>query len=123
MLRHDLRLEAALTIPRQLDRHRPVVGDKRLRRPAIAAIRLALRRLLAELVAEVIAQLRRHRALDHTLGQLLQQPIRARNRLRALTPGKQLIDQLVRDLLRGHDPPLRIMHTQNPGVCPAFGGG
>jgi len=30
-------------------------------------------------------------------------------------PGKQLIDQLVRDLLRGHDPPLRIMHTQNPG--------
>src|SRR6266540_502434 len=37
------------------------------------------------------------------------------NRLRTLMPGKQLIDQLVRDLLRGHDPPLRIMHTQNPG--------
>src|SRR4051794_40511346 len=63
----------------------------------------------------MLCQLSPRRTLDHPLRQLLQQPIRTRDRLRALTTGEQLIDQLVRDLLREHDPPLRIMHTQNPG--------
>src|SRR6266487_6933148 len=67
----------------------------------------------------MLSQLSRRRTLDNALRQLLQQPIRARNRLRALTTGEQQINQLVRDLLRGHDPPLRIMHTQNPGRSPA----
>ena len=115
MLGHDLRLELPLPVTRQLDLDRPVIGDQRLRRRAVTTIRLTLGRLTRELVTEMIGQLRRRRTLDNALGQLLQQPIRARDRLRALTTGEQLIDQLVRNLLRGHDPPLRIMHTQNPG--------
>src|SRR5215218_829535 len=121
MLRHDLRLERPLPITRQLDLDLSVIGDQRLRRPAVTAMRLTLGRLSRELVAEMVRQLSRRRTLNHALRQLLQQPIRTRDRLRALTTGEQLIDQLVRDLLREHDPPLRIMHTQNLGRSHAWG--
>jgi hypothetical protein len=92
MLRHDLRLERALPITRQVDLDRSVIGDQRLRRQAVAAIRLILGRLSRELVAEMLRQLSRRRTLDHAPRQLLQQSIRTRDRLRAFTTGEQLID-------------------------------
>ena len=115
VLRHDLRLEEPSRSRGSSTSTGPwsvinVFGDKPFRR-----FGCALGRLTRQLVAKMLGQLSRRRTLNHTLGQLLQQPIRARDRLRALTTGEQLIDQLVRNLLRGHDPPLRIMHTQNPG--------
>src|SRR5207249_8954049 len=50
----DLRLEAALTIPRRLDPQRPVLGRKRLRCRAVARVAGAARRLLVHLVTEML---------------------------------------------------------------------
>ena len=57
VFRHDLGLEAAVPVAGKIDLDRPMVGDQRLRRPAVAAIRLALRRLTRELVAKMLSQL------------------------------------------------------------------
>ena len=91
----DLRLEAALAIPRRLDPHRPVLGRKRLRRRAVAGVAGPAGRLLVRLVAEMLGQLRRHRPLHQPLGQLREHPARPDDLL--LGPGarEQLVDHLV----------------------------
>ena len=98
-LRHDLRLEAALPVPRRLDPHRPVIGPQRLRRRPVAGVPRPARRRLAALVAEVIGQLGVHRPLDQPLGQLREQPAGPDDLLLRPSAGEQLIDQLVAEPL------------------------
>ena len=106
MLGHDPRLERGVAVTRQLDPERPVDRAQRLLRDAVAPVRLPLRRLRAGRVAEMLPQLGAGRALDQTLAQLVDQPIRAGQLLRPLVLPEQLIDQLVRDLhVAHHGPP------------------
>jgi hypothetical protein len=77
---HDPRLEAALTVARQLDRDRSVRCAQRLRRRPVAPVRLPLRRLRARRIAEMLLQLGAGRPLDQPLAQLLINPSRPVNR-------------------------------------------
>jgi hypothetical protein len=95
-LAHDLRLKAAVAIPRGIDRHLPVLGDKRLGRRAVARVRRPAGRLLVRLVAQMLGQLDAHRPLHQPLGQLGEQASRPDDLLLAARAGKQRVDQLVR---------------------------
>ena len=91
----DLRLEAALAIPRRLDPHQSVLGRKRLRCRAVAGVAGGAGRLLVQLVAEMLSQLSRHRPLHQPLRQLRDHTARPDDLL--LSPGarEQLVDHLV----------------------------
>ena len=100
-LLHDLRLERSVPVAGYLDLHVPGgLGQHRLRSGAVAdvgGVSIPGRPVL--LMAEVIGHLLVQRCLQHTLGELLQQPVRARQG-QALLPGQP--DQLIRgQLLRG----------------------
>jgi hypothetical protein len=74
---HDqLRLEAALTITRDLDLYLAVVRPDVLRPFAVAAVRLVFRRRLARLVAEVMVELGFHRTVDHRRREATKQRLR-----------------------------------------------
>jgi hypothetical protein len=94
-LPHDLRLEAALAIPRRLDPHRSVLGRKRLRGRAVAGVASAARRLLMRLVAEMVGQLSRHRPLHQPLGQLREHTPRPDDLVLSAGAREQLVDHLV----------------------------
>src|SRR6266508_1004941 len=106
VLGHDPRLERGVAVARQLDRDRPVDRAQRLRRDAVAPVRLRLRRLRTRRVAEMLLQLGAGSPLDQTPTQLVDQPLRAGQLLRPPVLPEQLIDQLVRDLhVAYHGPP------------------
>src|SRR6266508_3897105 len=106
VLGHDPRLERGVAVARQLDRDRPVDRAQRLRRDAVAPVRLRLRRLRTRRVAEMLLQLGAGSPLDQTPTQLVDQPLRAGQLLRPPVLPEQLIDQLVRDLhVAHHGPP------------------
>src|SRR6266516_8209722 len=63
----DLRLKAAVAIPRRPQLDRAVLGRKRLRRRAVTCVAGPAGRLLMRLVAEMLGQLRRHRPLHQPL--------------------------------------------------------
>src|SRR5438477_1586519 len=82
VLGHDPRLERGVTVPRQLDRERPIDRPQRLRRRPVAPVRLRLGRLRPERIAQMPLQLGAGRALDQPLAQLVDQAIRAGQLLR-----------------------------------------
>ena len=96
VLGHDLRLERASSVARLLDPHRPVPGMHGFRGRAVAGVAGPAGRRLAVLVTEMVGQLGRHRPLNKTLGQPLQQAVGAGDLLRRTGAGEQLVDQLVR---------------------------
>src|SRR5439155_5168717 len=101
-LADDLRLEAALAIPRRFDPHRSVLGRKRLRRRTVAGVTGAAGRLLMRLVAEMLGQLRRHRPLNQPLRQLRKNAAGADDLLLRAGTGKQLVDHLLREPVANH---------------------
>ena len=98
-LADDLRLEAAVAVPRRLDPDRPVLGRKRLRGRAVAGVAGPAGRLLVRLVAEMLGQLGLHRPLHQPLGQLREQPAGPDDLLLGPRAREQLVDHLVRDPL------------------------
>ena len=98
-LANDLRCEAAVAIPRRLDRHLPVLGHQRLRAGPVARVARPARRLLMRLIAQMVSQLDLHRPLHQSLGQRRQQPARPGDLLLGPRAGQQLIDHLIRDPL------------------------
>src|SRR5439155_15010326 len=112
-LADDLRLEAALAVPRRFDPHRPVLRRKRLRCRAVAGVARAAGRLLMWLVAEMLGQLRRHRPLHQPLRQLREHTARADDLLLGTRAREQLVDhrisKTIANLVRQPDPrrPLR----------------
>jgi len=102
VLGHDPRLEARVTVPGQLDRDRPIDRPQRLRRNAVAPVRLPLRRLAPGRIAEMLLKLGAGRPLDQPTPQLVNQSVRAGQLLRPLIFPEQPIDQLVRDLHLAH---------------------
>jgi len=93
-LADDLRLKRAIPVPWNLDGHLARrLGQHRLGPGAIAHV--PRRRLAVLVMAQVLGQLLVQRRLQHRLGQLLEQPIRAGQR-QALLPGPP--HQLLRHL-------------------------
>ena len=102
-LRDDLRLKAAVTIPRGIDLDLAVLGDQCLRRSPVARVASAAGRLAVRLIADTLGQLGLHRAFHQPLGQLRQDPAGPGDLLLRRRAGQQLIDQLVADPpIRGH---------------------
>src|SRR5579875_307302 len=95
----QLRLEAAVAVPRRLDRHRPVLGHKRLRRRAVAGDADTTRRLLMPLITEMLGQLRRQPPLHQPLRELREHPARPDDLLLGPSAAEQLVDHLVGQLL------------------------
>jgi hypothetical protein len=91
----DLRLEAAIAVPRRVDLHRPVLSDQRLRRGPVASVARAAGRLWVRLIPEVVGELDLHRALHQPLRQLRKQPARPDDLLLAPGAGEQLLDDLI----------------------------
>src|SRR5947209_8527830 len=91
VLRHDLRLEAPVSIPRHRDFHRSAVSLHRFPALAVAVVATPAAFRLPFLVAEMMAQLGIHRSLQQRLRQLLQQPIRPYDLFRLLSL-EQLIE-------------------------------
>ena len=126
-LAHDLRLEAALAVSRGLDRHRPVLGRKRLRRRPVARVPAPAGRLLMALIAQVLGQLGRHRALHQPAREIGQQAARPDDLLLGPGAGEQLVDQLVAEPITnlGRQPGQR--RAQRPArrasVCSGSRGG
>ena len=87
-LPHDLRLERAIPVPRHLDADLATAPRSA---PSWAGCRCARSRPIAGravlLMAEMLGHLLVQRRLQHRLGQLLQQPVRAGQR-QALLPGR-----------------------------------
>jgi hypothetical protein len=103
-LAHNLRLETAGPIPRHRQVHRPDVGQQRFRCAAIAAVPGPPSGGIVFFIAEVPGHLLSQSALQHGLGDLRQQAIRA-EQLHAL--GLRLAQQLVRKLLINQRRPVR----------------
>ena len=70
-LRHDLRLEATVTIARRLDRQRAEVALQGFRRRDVAGVAAVVPGRIALLVAEVHRHLGSHRAFKYRFGGLL----------------------------------------------------
>jgi len=142
-LRHDHRLERPVPIPRNLDLHRPDLGQHRLRASAVAHVRS--KRPLAVLVPQVFRELGLKSGFEHRLGQPRQQPART-DQPDALLSGllQQLLRQLllIDDLARRHGldhhsgfqlsrirhgpflsigPNLTHRYRGSPRVCPPWG--
>src|SRR5439155_26230119 len=94
-LADDLRLEAALAVPRRFDPHRSLLGRKRLRRRAVAGVAAAAGRLLVRRVAEILGQLRRPRPLPQPLRQLREHTARPDDLLLGASAGQQLVAHLI----------------------------
>ena len=96
-LSDDLRLEAAVAIPRGVDRYPPLIADQRLGRRPIPSVAGATGRLQMRLVAQMVGQLDLQRSLDQPLGQLRQHPAGPRDLLLGPGAGQQLVDHLIGD--------------------------
>ena len=105
LLADDLRLELPFGLERCVERHRPVLGHKRLPSSRCAEVLRAARRLLMRLVAENGRSARPPSPAPQTL----------RGSARRIRPGPAIsssagassfVDQLIADPLRGH-----------PGAC------
>ena len=92
-LRHDRRLERAVTIPRRRDRHLALVRQHRLVRVPVAAVAAAAARRVSLLVTQMVGQRRRQRPLQQRLLQLAEQPVITQQILRPLVVGQKLIQQ------------------------------
>jgi hypothetical protein len=108
-LAHDLRLERALAIARGLDRHRPVLAHKRLRRRAVARVAGPARRLVTALVAQ-------WSVTSADIARSTSRRVRSASRpagpddlLLAAGAGEHLVDQLIRE------------PATNPGASSASG--
>jgi hypothetical protein len=99
-LADDLRLERAVPVPRNRQVHRPDIGQHRLRSAAVAAVPAAAAGWVVLLISQVPGHLLSQRPLQHRLGHLRQQAVRA-EQLHALSlrPAQQLIRQLRADQL------------------------
>src|SRR5436190_7998178 len=91
MLRHDLRLEAPLAVPRRLQLDLAEIPFYRLRAGSVARVPTVVSRRIVLLVSQVVRQLGAHRPLDQSLRELLQQPRLANEVLGFLI----ILDQLV----------------------------
>jgi hypothetical protein len=97
------RLEAALPVARHLDLEQAALTPHRLAANPVPAVRLNQRRLLPMLVAEMLGQLRAQHPLHQRLLEVLHQPAVAQQIFRPLAAPKQLVQNVVVDLLR-HGP-------------------
>src|SRR5690606_30678996 len=91
VLLDQLWLERTVTIPGNRDGHIALLRTERFPRLAVAAILLLCGRLIALRVAEVVVELAVQRAAHQRRRQLLEQPVRARQRLRAAPQGQKLV--------------------------------
>jgi len=73
----DLWLERAVRIARYLDLDRPDLGEHRLGPDAVTGVAAAPPHRIVLVIAQVLGHLRIQRGLEHVLGQLVEQPIRA----------------------------------------------
>lgn len=104
-LTDDLRLERARPVPRHIDLHRAVaVGHDRLRPSAVTDVARPDTGLVVLFVAEVLGHLLVQHGLQDRLGQLLEQPVRARQRQPLFLGGSDQLDGGFR--LRGRLGPL-----------------
>jgi hypothetical protein len=96
----DLRLERAMPVARHLDRYLPAgLGQHRLGPGPVPHVPRLVTGRAVLVMTEMPGHLLIQRRLQHRLGQLLQQPVRASQRHALLPgPGHQLLGQL---LLRG----------------------
>src|SRR5512132_801711 len=101
-LRHQLRLEAPLAVPRNLDLEGAVVRLQRLLGVAVADVPHSAAGRIALLISQVHRQLGTERSFNQRLLQTLQQPVVAQQVPRRLVAGQQLVQNLVADIhLRG----------------------
>ena len=77
-LADQLRLKAAVAVPRRLDLDRPELGVQPLRRRAVAGVARPAGRRLTGRIAQVLGQLGAQRRLEHPARELRDQPARAR---------------------------------------------
>ena len=124
-LADDLRLERAIAVPRHPDRHlAAALGQHRLSPGAVTHIPGLAGRRAVLVMAQVLGQLLVQRRLQHRLGQLLEQPIRAGQRQAPLPgPGHQLLRHLFLSgrlplALLGHIAQCRGHHGTSPAKPP-----
>jgi len=94
-LLHQLRLEAAVPVPRDRHWQFPVLPLQHLGRCAVAAIGLARRRVLALFIAQMRGQLRTQHPFHELDLQLFHQPGVAKQIFRALNPLQQFVQQFL----------------------------
>ena len=111
-LADDLRLEAAVAVTRCIERHRPVLGHKRLSRRAVALVLRAAGRLLMRLVTEMVSQLDLHRPLQQTLGQIGEQPAGPGDLLLVLAPASS--SSITSSLIRSDGTPRACRTRRRP---------
>ncbi len=99
VLLDDLRLERAVAIPRPGDRNRPVIGQERLPRSAVARVARPARRRLAVLVAQMPAQLALQRPLHQPARQIAQKAPGPQDLRLAALAGQELVDHRIGQLL------------------------
>lgn len=104
-LLHDARLERPGAVARHLDRHRPGLGQDRLRAGAVTAVAVGRATSLVRLVAQVVGNLPFQGGLQHQLRQLAQQPVLP-GQIQPLLPGPG-------DQLR-HQRPIHRRHPAEP---------
>jgi hypothetical protein len=100
MLAHQLRLKRPHPVARPLDPHLAVLATKRLRARPVASVTDPARRSLPRHRAETIGQLGRQRPLHQSPRQPIEQPVPPGDLLPAARTSEQLVDQLIRELLR-----------------------
>ncbi len=120
-LAHDLGLEAGVTVTGHLEFHGADLGQDRLGAVAVARVAAVAPRRVAGLVAQVVGELALQGALQHQLGELLQQPVRADQADPPLTGlGDQPCDQLLVDQRPAALPP--SPRSAGPAAsCPSCG--
>jgi hypothetical protein len=114
VLGHHLRLEAAVAIPGHGHRDRADIGQHGLGGRAVTVVARATTGRVAFLVAQVLGELDIQGPIEHPLGQLSQQPVRAQQLgLVRVGPIQQLVSQLI-DIQRV-DPGVEILgHVHDP---------
>lgn len=105
MLGHQLRLEAAVTVARDVYFHLALVGPNLLAPLAVAAIFLGLRRFLTLFVTQVMAHLRVQGPVDQGSRKLLQQLLEVLRCCELSVPSSSL-QQLVQNLRWETSPPI-----------------
>ncbi len=120
-LARDLRVEAAVAVPRHGQADRADVGQQRLARHAVAAVPAAAAGRVELLMAQVPGHLLGQRPLQHGLGDLGQLPVRARQ-LHALGLGlaQQLVGHLLVDQRSRAGWPTSNPYGA-PSLCPSLG--
>jgi hypothetical protein len=73
----DLRVEAAVGVAGHLDLDRPDLGEYRLGAGSVAGVATTAAGRVVLVIAQVLGHLRVQCSLEHVLGQLVEQPVRA----------------------------------------------